>query len=148
MINPDNLTTLDAFLKEEGIFDEVTEAAQKRVQKKMWQILVPTMRRADDKPIKTRYHRVWDEKVRAITGGLTILPPNRGQWIDPNDGNLFIERMIPVQFIATEDEKDEIMDMTAVYYDQLAVLCWEISQNVTMRFLDEAKKNIDKRKHG
>src|ERR1044072_2571059 len=100
-------------------------------RKKMFTLLVPTERRSDGKPIRTRFHRVWDEKVRAISGGLTILPPVKGQWLSPTH-ELFKERMIPVSFIATEDEKDQIVAMTAEYYDQLAIHCWEISSNVTM----------------
>lgn len=61
----------------------------------LYEILVPTMMERDGKisPIKTRYHRVWDDKVRAISNGLTILPPAKGQWVAP-DGELFKERMI------------------------------------------------------
>jgi len=40
--------------------------------KEMWEILVPTLH-ANGKPIKTRYHKVWDKKVIEITGGLTVL---------------------------------------------------------------------------
>lgn len=96
---------------------------------KMFTILVPTERRVDGKPIRTRYHRVWDEKVRAISGGLTIMQPVKGQWVHGSE--IFLERMIPVMFIATEEEKDKVVEMTAKYYDQIAVLCWEISNNVT-----------------
>lgn len=74
---------------------------------------------------------MWDGKVREISHGLTIMPPVKGQWLSM-DGELFAERMIPVMFLATEEQKDKIVAMTAEYYDQLAILCWEISQNVTM----------------
>lgn len=114
----------------------------------MWEILVPTVRRADDRPIRKRFHRVWDAKVRAISGGLTIMTPSKGQWICPNTETLFVERMIPVRFLATEEQKDEICDMTAVYYDQLAILCYAIANRVTMRSLEDAQKNINRRKSG
>jgi hypothetical protein len=104
----------------------------------MWEILVPTIRRADGKPIKTRYHRVWDSKVRAISGGLTIATPAKGQWI-ARDGELFIERMIPVRIMCTEDEINAIVDMTLKYYDQLAILAYKISDHVIMRHADEVK---------
>jgi uncharacterized sodium:solute symporter family permease YidK len=96
----------------------------------MFTILVPTERRRDGKPITTRFHRVWDAKVRAISGGLTIMSPVKGQWLHGDE--LFSERMIPVMFIATEEQKDQIVSMTADYYDQLAILCWEVSNNVTL----------------
>ena len=104
--------------------------------KKMFTILVPTERRSDAKPIKTRFHRVWDAKVRTISGGITIMSPVKGQWMHGDE--LFSERMIPVMFIATDEQKDKIVEMTAVYYDQLAILCWEISNNVTLynRYID------------
>ena len=43
----------------------------------LWLILVPTIRN-DGRPIRTRFHRVWDGKVRDISGGLTITPPVSG----------------------------------------------------------------------
>ena len=106
------------------------------MSKCMWEILVPTIRRRDGKPIKTRYHRVWDTKVRAISGGLTVLSPAKGQWI-ARDGELFVERMIPVRIMCNEEEINKIVDMTLEYYDQLAVLEYKISDNVIMRHADE-----------
>ena len=113
--------------------------------KSLWEVLVPTERRSDGKPITTRFHRVWDEKVRAISGGLTIMPPAKGQWIGPayegaDEQKLFAERMIPVRFIATDEEAEDIVAMTGVYYDQLAILCYEISNKVIYRTLDECEK--------
>jgi hypothetical protein len=122
----------------------------------MWEILVPTEKRVKTprpshhdfnnileleeagerwkiaNAYTTRYHRVWDEKVRAITGGLTILTPAKGQWVSP-DGKLFIERMIPVRIVATRDQIEQIIEMTMVYYDQLAVLCAKVSDEVIIR---------------
>lgn len=97
----------------------------------MYEILVPTVRRSDGAPIRTRFHRVWDDKVRAISGGLTILTPAKGQWLSP-DGTLFRERMIPVRIIATAEQMAEIVKMTAAYYDQLAVLAYRISDEVIL----------------
>jgi len=45
----------------------------------LWEVLVPTVRRVGGRPYRTRFHRVWDAKVRALTGGLTILTPVKGQ---------------------------------------------------------------------
>lgn len=98
----------------------------------MWEILVPTVRRTGGKPYTTRYHRVWDAKVREITGGLTILTPAKGQWVSP-DGELFVERMIPVRIAATREQIDQIMDLTISYYDQLAVLCYKVSDEVIFK---------------
>lgn len=98
----------------------------------MWEILVPTIRRIGGKPYTTRFHKVWDARVREITGGLTILTPAKGQWVAP-DGELFVERMIPVRIVANREQIDEIIDFTLWYYDQLAVLCTKISTEVILR---------------
>lgn len=96
----------------------------------LWEILVPTVHN-NGKPFRTRYHRVWDARVRKISGGLTILTTAKGQWINP-DGKLFIERMIPVRILATPEQMDEIIQMTISYYEQEAVLAYRISQEVKL----------------
>jgi hypothetical protein len=98
----------------------------------MWEILVPTIRRLDGKPIRTRFHKVWDKKVRAVSGGLTILSPAKGQWIS-REGELFEERMIPVRIVCTRAQIDKIVDMTLDYYDQLAVLAYKVSDDVILK---------------
>lgn len=99
----------------------------------LWEILVPTEKRLEPgKFYTTRYHRVWDAQVREITGGLTILTPAKGQWISPS-GELFVERMIPVRIAATREQIDKIIDLTLVYYDQLAVMCYKVSDEVIVR---------------
>ncbi len=115
----------------------------------MWEILVPTVRRVTSapsktgepqpagKPYTTRYHRVWDAKVRAITGGLTILTPAKGQWVS-GEGELFVERMIPVRIAATRSQIEKIIDLTLQYYDQLAVMCYKVSDEVIIRHKETA----------
>lgn len=99
----------------------------------LWEILVPTEKRLQPGKFYTaRYHRVWDSKVREITGGLTILTPAKGQWISPS-GELFVERMIPVRIAATREQINEIIDLTLEYYDQLAVMCYKVSDEVIVR---------------
>lgn len=100
--------------------------------KNLWEILVPTVR-PDGKFYRTRFHKVWDSKVREISGGLSILSPVKGQWISP-DGDLFSERMIPVRIIASRKEIDKVIDMTLEYYSQMAVLCYRISDEVILRY--------------
>jgi len=103
--------------------------------KELWEILVPTIRN-DGRPIRTRFHRVWDQKVYDITNGLTVMSPSKGKWISPN-GDLFEERMIPVRIVATRSEIDKIVDMTIDYYDQLAVLAYKLSEEVILRYKNE-----------
>lgn len=97
----------------------------------MWEILVPCVRN-DGRPFRTRYHRVWDAKVREISGGLTIMPVAKGQWISQH-GDLFQERMIPVRVICTRDQISQIIDMSMKYYEQLAILAYRVSDEVILR---------------
>lgn len=99
--------------------------------KHLWEILVPCVRN-DGRPIRTRFHRVWDRTVRAISGGLTVMPPSRGQWIDGED-HLWTERMIPVRFVASEEQADQIASMTLLYYEQLSVMYYKISSDVRFK---------------
>jgi hypothetical protein len=101
----------------------------------LWEILVPTVRN-DGRPIRTRFHRVWDAKVRAISGGLTIMPVAKGQWVAP-DGQLFAERMIPVRIVATRAQVEQVVDMSIAYYEQLAVLAYKVSDEVILRHRKE-----------
>lgn len=100
------------------------------MSKDLWEILVPTIRNCG-KPFRTRYHRVWDKKVREISGGLTIMSPVKGQWINEG-GTLFAERMIPVRIICTETEIDSIIKMSLKYYDQEAILAYKIATEVKL----------------
>ena len=95
----------------------------------MWEILVPTMHYVSGNPIKTRFHRIWDAKVRALTGGLTIMPVAKGQWVNPNNV-LFTERMIPVRIMCSEEQIKEILPMTKKYYNQEAIMYYRISDCV------------------
>lgn len=99
--------------------------------KQLWEILVPTVRN-DGRPFRTRYHWVWDAKVREISGGLTVMPVAKGQWVAP-DKQLFAERMIPVRILATRPEIDLIVEHTLEYYDQLAVLCYKVADEVILK---------------
>lgn len=91
----------------------------------LWEILVPTVRN-DGRPFRLRYHRVWDERVKAISGGLTVVTPVRGTWIS-QDGDEYRERMIPVRIMCSREEILEIAEMTKKYYDQLAVMVYQVS---------------------
>ncbi len=102
----------------------------------LWEILVPTMRRVEGTPYRTRYHRVWDEAVRAITGGLTIYRPAVGQWVDGN-GSVHRERMIPVRIACTRKQMEDIADMSARYYDQLAIMYYKVSAEVVIKHYDK-----------
>ncbi len=98
--------------------------------KKLWEILVPTVSN-EGKPFRLRYHRVWDAHVRKISGGMTILPVAKGQWLDGD--KVYAERMIPVRILATRDQMEQIVEYTMRYYHQLAVLAYKISDEVILK---------------
>ncbi len=95
---------------------------------KMFEILVPCQYNSG-KPVRTRHHKEWDKVVRKISGGLTVLKPAKGQWVS-NENVLFDERMIPVRIICTDKQIQKIMKFTLSHYRQLAVLAYEVSNNV------------------
>lgn len=95
----------------------------------LWEILVPTQFN-NGKPIRTRYHRVWDKKVYNITGGLTILRPAIGTWISPDTNMLYKERMIPVRISCTKEQLYKILSITKEYYKQEAIFAYRISDEV------------------
>lgn len=97
----------------------------------LWEILVPTVHK-NGKPIRTRFHRVWDHKVREISKGMTIMPVAKGQWVDP-EGNLFKERMIPVRVACTREQIEEIIDYTLEYYNQAAVMVYKVSSETIIK---------------
>ena len=97
----------------------------------LWEILVPTSSN-EGKPYRTRYHRVWDTKVKSISGGLTILSPAKGHWIS-KEKELFSERMIPVRILCTRAEIETIIDFTIKYYNQKAVLAYKVSDEYILK---------------
>jgi hypothetical protein len=113
---------------------------------KTWVILVPTARPphfpGKFKFFSTRYHKLWDAKVMAVTGGMTILKPGEGRWMSLH-GELFEERVIPVEVSCTRAQIEQIMDITAVHYGQLAVYARKVSDEVLLKHYEQpsVKKN-------
>lgn len=103
----------------------------------LWEILVPTVRN-DGRPIRTRCHREWDHRVRRISGGLTVLTPTRGQWVSPM-GELFAERMIPVRVMCTAEQIEDIAELTAKFYEQLAVMFYKLSDEVRVNHYEDRR---------
>lgn len=101
----------------------------------LWEILVP--RQMNDKPVRTRHHKEWDKFVRKITGGLTILKPAKGQWVEPATSHLHEERVIPVRIACTRKQIDKIVIFTLQHYKQRAVMAYRISTKVILKFAKE-----------
>ena len=83
----------------------------------------------NSKPVRTRHHKCWDRYVRTISGGLTIMKPARGQWIN-TDSVLHEERVIPVRVACTRKQLDKIITFTLRHYNQIAVMAYRISDEV------------------
>jgi hypothetical protein len=100
--------------------------------KSLWEILVPANSN-DGLEFSLEHHHNWDEKVRSISGGLTIYKSAKGQWVDPS-GQLFLDKMIPVRICCSEDEIDKIMELTLSHYSQEAVMAYRVSPYVKLLY--------------
>ena len=113
------------------------------MKKYLYEILVPTVRN-DGRPFHTRFHRVWDKKVEAISdsGGMTLLTPGKGTWV--HEGQSISERMIPVRVMCTREQIEQIIDLTLEYYDQIAVMAYRVSDEIILkhRAAKKGKKNV------
>ena len=96
--------------------------------KLLYEILVPTMYGDTLQPIGTKHHKKWDERVQAISGGLTILSPAKGKWI--YKGVEYPERVLPVRIMCTETDMKKIVKITMEHYRQKAVMFYVLSTNV------------------
>lgn len=98
---------------------------------RIWEILIPKYSNEGiEYPVE--YHKLWDEKIRQLAGGITILKTAKGQWISPN-GQLFVEEMIPVRIYCSEENIEKIIGYTLQHYEQKAVFAYEISSNVKVK---------------
>ena len=105
----------------------------------LWEILVPTI--INDEPVTIDHHRSWDDKIRSISSGLTILKPAKGQWESPS-GKLYIERTIPVRIACSEKEIDRIIDITIDHYDQEAVMAYKITDCVKIKYREDGSLGL------
>jgi len=98
----------------------------------LWEILVPA---SNNKDLKFSYehHKEWDEFVKGISGGITIMKTAKGEWVSP-DGKLYIDRVIPCRIVCDEEQINEIVDFTIDHYKQEAVLAYRISTKVVLRY--------------
>jgi hypothetical protein len=95
----------------------------------LWEILIPASEH--DEPFSKDYHRIWDAKIRAITGGLTIHTVAKGQWVNKEDGwQLYEEQMIPVRVSCTREQLEEILKITKEHYKQTQIMAVKISSEV------------------
>ncbi len=100
-------------------------------EKILWEIFVPAS--SKDNNFTYEHHKIWDNFVLNISGGLTILRTGKGQWICP-EGKLFKDRIIPVRIACTHDQIEEIIDFTIKHYNQEAVMCYKLSPEVIIKY--------------
>jgi hypothetical protein len=94
---------------------------------RLYEILIPGINN-EGKEIPESYHHGWDEWVTKKIGGLTILNHNyKGKWQNS------VERIIPVRVACEEPQLQEILKFSLTYYDQEAMMAYEISDNVIIQ---------------
>lgn len=98
---------------------------------KLWEILVPAS--SPEKRFSLAHHKQWDEYVKSLAGGLTILKAAKGEWISPS-GQLFKDKVIPVRIMCEKRHIKMIIDFTIKHYDQEAVLAYKISNKVILKY--------------
>lgn len=108
-----------------NLVDKPIKVSQHLNMKKLYEVLVPTIYGDTMKPIRTRHHKRWDDFVRSISGGLTLMTPAKGQWT--YESSLYEERVIPVRIFCSEVEIEKIVTFTVKHYRQKAVMYYVLS---------------------
>lgn len=115
----------------------------------LWELLVPATRTIASlvpggesrggsvwTTIPKEFHQLWDAKVRAISGGLTIMPTSKGQWVSP-EGTVFHEQMIPVRVACDRWQLSQILQVTFEHYRQQAIMYYRVSDDCVIMSRDE-----------
>jgi hypothetical protein len=92
---------------------------------KLYEVLVPTIYGDTLKPIRTKHHKNWDNFVKKVSGGLTLMTPAKGQWVYENKN--FDERVIPVRIMCSDTDIKKIINFTIKHYRQKSVMYYVIS---------------------
>lgn len=98
----------------------------------LWEIFVPTVR-SNGKPYKLRFHKVWDQKVKDLVGGLSVLPKIKGYWLSPKQ-ELFVEEMIPIRIMCSEEQIENIVIMSLDYYEQEGIMYYLVTNDVRIKY--------------
>lgn len=96
----------------------------------LWEVLVPATKGKDH--ITYEHHKEWDEFVKSLSGGLTILKTGKGYWYNP-EGKEYEDRIIPVRIYCDEDTIHKIIDFTISHYAEEAVMCYKVSDHVILK---------------
>ena len=103
----------------------------------LYEILIPV---CDNGGVEfdAEHNAVWEDNVLDIAGGLTTLPVVNGQWSDP-DGHAIREEMKPVRIACSEEQINDIADMTASHYKQLSIMYYTISTDVIFKNYEQGR---------
>jgi len=105
----------------------------------LWEILVPASK--SKKKFTYEHHKAWDDFVKSISGGLTVLKTGKGQWISP-EGILHIDRVIPCRIICSRQQIERIVNFTLAHYEQEAVLAYKISDEVILKHRNDEYQHL------
>ena len=98
---------------------------------KVYKILVPANNNQGSE-FSIDHHHQWDEFVRKLVGGVTIMKSAKGQWTNPHDGQLYIDKMIPCEINCTKEQIKKIGKFTKEHYGQEAVAYYKISNSFNL----------------
>ena len=93
----------------------------------LWMILLPVADNHGQVFLESHHNKFCDRVLKA-SGGSTEHAWSSGKWID--HGRLYSERMIPLEFLATTEEADEIAAFACVHYDQVEILWFPLTDRV------------------
>lgn len=107
----------------------MTEPQQQKL--KLWEILIPKTDYSQFpfEDFSINHHNDWDNKVLAISGGLTIQREAIGLWVR-GENNCIREKVIPVKIACADKDIRQIANFTKHHYKQDVVLYYELSNNV------------------
>ena len=101
------------------------------MKKFLWEILVPVYsNEGGEYPVY--YHNIWDDYVKSLSKGLTIMKTSKGIWIS-SDGNEFIDKMIPVRIFCSKRNIKKIRKFTKKHYEQKKVMVYKISNDIIIK---------------
>ena len=110
----------------------------------IWEILVPKNWPTQAKEvIDTHHHWEWDQYVKDLAGGSTILRSAVGYWTPDQKRKILPvrERMIPVRIVCDEETIRKIAKFTLEHYKQEEVLVYKISDEV-IRVRNENREGL------
>jgi len=97
---------------------------------KVYKILVPANNNQGSE-FSIEHHHQWDEFVRQLVGGVTIMKSVKGQWINPH-GQLYTDKIIPCEISCTKEQIKKIAKFTKQHYRQEAVAYYKISNKFNL----------------